>query len=144
MIIEKKLEILDGLPILFIKDLSAIICSDFHLGYEGISADSGIFLPKINLKSIKAILKKAKDLTNATSIIITGDIKNDFSKVHTEELNEYLELINYIKSELSISDIKIIKGNHDNFIDSIAITFSASLVASLYLLIIAYERALLK
>ncbi len=119
MIIEKKLEILDGLPILFIKDLSAIICSDLHLGYEGIAADSGTFLPKINLKNIKNILKKAKDLTDATSIIITGDIKNDFSKVHTEEFNEYIELIDYIKSELLISDIKIIKGNHDNFIDSI-------------------------
>ncbi len=119
MILAKELEILDGLPVLYIKKLNALVCSDLHLGYEGIFADKGIFLPKTNLKNITEQLKKASEMTGATSLIITGDIKNDFSKVHNEELNEYIELINYIKITLHISDIKIIKGNHDNFIDSI-------------------------
>jgi len=47
------IEIIDGTPIVYIKDLSAIVCSDLHLGYEGVMAENGIFLPKINLKKDK-------------------------------------------------------------------------------------------
>ncbi|MEM0200824.1 MAG: metallophosphoesterase [Candidatus Micrarchaeaceae archaeon] len=119
MILDKNVEIIEGLPVIYIKSLSAIVCSDLHLGYEGVFADSGTFLPKRNLSHIMKILKIAKEKTNANTLIITGDIKNDFSKVHTEELNEYFDLISYIKLKLKIEDIKIIKGNHDNFIDSI-------------------------
>jgi putative SbcD/Mre11-related phosphoesterase len=119
MIINKDIKIIEGLPIIYIKSLSAIVCSDLHLGYEGILADSGTFLPKRNLSHILKLLTIAKEKTKATTLIITGDIKNDFSKVHNEELNEYLELINYVKLKLKIENIQIIKGNHDNFIDSI-------------------------
>lgn len=121
MIIEKEIEILDGLPIIYIKKLSAIVCSDLHLGYEGVAAERGTFLPKTNLRHIMKILKEAKNRTNANAIIITGDIKNDFSKFHLEELNEYLELVNYLKNMLNINDIRIIKGNHDNFLDSVSV-----------------------
>ncbi len=119
MIIDNDVEIIEGLPIIYIKSLSAIVCSDLHLGYEGVFADSGTFLPKRNLSHILKLLKEAKEKTNAKTLIITGDIKNDFSKVHNEELNEYLDLVTYVKTKLEIQDIQIIKGNHDNFIDSI-------------------------
>lgn len=119
MIINNDVEILEGLPVVYIKSLSAIVCSDLHLGYEGVFADSGTFLPKRNLSHILKILSEAKVKTNANTLIMTGDLKNDFSKVHTEELNEYIDLIKYVKSKLNIKNIQIIKGNHDNFIDSI-------------------------
>ena len=119
MILEKNIEILEGLPVIYIKSLSAIVCSDLHLGYEGVVAERGTFLPKTNLNHILSILELAKKRTNATSLIITGDIKNDFSKVHLEELNEYNEFIKTAKEKLKITDIKIIKGNHDNFLDSV-------------------------
>lgn len=111
------IEILDGLPFLYIKKLSAIAGSDLHLGYEGVMADKGIFIPKANLRNIKKMVKKAVEKSNADTMIINGDIKNEFSKVHVEEFNEFHDFAKFIKEELGMKKIILIKGNHDNFID---------------------------
>jgi len=110
------IEIIDGTPIVYIKDLSAIVCSDLHLGYEGVMAENGIFLPKINLKKIKDIIANAVNQRKPARIIVDGDIKNEFSKVHVEEFNELYEFVNFLRG-LGIKEIILIKGNHDNFVD---------------------------
>ncbi len=117
MLLSKDVEILDGLPVLFIRPLSALVCSDLHLGYEGVMADSGSFLPKINLKNAKLILSKAAKETLPECLIVDGDIKNEFSKVHAEEFNEFSEFVGFVKEDLRIKRVILIKGNHDNFID---------------------------
>ena len=111
------LEIIEGLPILYIKSLSAIVCTDLHLGYEGVMADKGHFLPKANLNNIKKKIAEAVSTTGASRIIVDGDIKNEFSKVHIEEFNEFHGFVEYMRKTLRIKDIILIKGNHDNFID---------------------------
>lgn len=120
MMIRKGIEIVDGLPVLYIKSLSAIVCTDLHLGYEGVVADRGTLLPKVNLRNIKKIIKEAVEKTGAEKIIVDGDIKNEFSKVHLEEFNEFQEFVNYLRKELKIKKIILIKGNHDNFIDQLS------------------------
>jgi len=119
MEVEKGVDAVEGLPVLYVKRLSALVCSDLHLGYEGVMADRGIFLPKVNLKSIKSIIKNAVDVSQAENIIIDGDIKNEFSTVHNEELNEFAELVGFLTGELELKKIIMIKGNHDNFINRI-------------------------
>ncbi|MFP3278130.1 MAG: metallophosphoesterase [Candidatus Micrarchaeota archaeon] len=111
-----EIEIIDGTPIVYIKDLSAIVCSDLHLGYEGVMAENGIFLPKINLKKIKEMIANAVNERKPARIIVDGDIKNEFSKVHVEEFNELYEFVNFLRG-LGIKEIILIKGNHDNFVD---------------------------
>jgi uncharacterized protein len=123
------IELLDGLPIIYIKSLSAIACSDLHLGYEGVMADKGTFLPKVNLRKIKESLKKAVEATGAERIIVDGDIKNEFSDVHVEEFNEFYDLTNYIKRELKIKTVTLIKGNHDNFIERLKEPFKFEIYA---------------
>lgn len=115
----KDLEIVDGYPILHVRSLNALVCSDLHLGYEGVMADRGTFLPKVNLKRIKRLLKGAAESTGADSVIIDGDIKNEFSKVHLEEFNELKELVDYLRGDLKFRSVTLIKGNHDNFVDRI-------------------------
>ncbi len=117
MLISKGVEIIDGLPILYLKKISAIACTDLHLGYEGVMADKGTFAPKANLNGIKSILKEAVERTSANAVIVDGDIKNEFSKVHFEEFNEFRDFIIYLKKDLGIDRVVLIKGNHDNFID---------------------------
>ena len=117
MNITEDIEIIEGLPILFVRSMSALVCSDLHLGYEGVAADKGIMIPKTNFRKIKEQLGKAQEHAHASCIIINGDIKNEFSKVHTEEFNEFNDLVKYLKGELGIKKIILIKGNHDNFID---------------------------
>lgn len=110
------IEILDGLPLIYIKELSALACADLHLGYEGVMSENGVFLPKINLKKIKEMLGKAIDEKKPKRLIVDGDIKNEFSKVHVEEFNELYELVNFLR-EKGLKEIILIKGNHDNFVD---------------------------
>jgi putative SbcD/Mre11-related phosphoesterase len=111
------LEIVDGLPVMHIRSLGALACADLHLGYEGVMASRGGFIPKINLKRIKETLGIAARKTGARSIIVDGDIKNEFSEVHAEEFNEFRELMHFLKEELRMKGLFLVKGNHDNFVD---------------------------
>ncbi len=125
--------IVSGMPILFIKKLNAVVCSDLHLGYEGVMADRGIFLPKTNLKRIKEMLGRSIEKTGASKVIIDGDIKNEFSKVHMEEFNEFRELVDFLKG-LDVEEIHLVKGNHDNFIDRFEKPFDIKIYRQEFLL----------
>ncbi|MGC8699488.1 MAG: metallophosphoesterase [Candidatus Micrarchaeia archaeon] len=111
-----KLEIIEGTPLIYISELSAIACADLHLGYEGVMSKNGIFLPKVNLKKIEEVLGKAISKKRPKRIIVDGDIKNEFSEVHVEEFNELYGFVNFLRDS-GIEEIILIKGNHDNFVD---------------------------
>ena len=113
----KGLEMIEGLPLLYIKRLNAIACSDLHLGYEGVLAGRGSFLPKVNLRNIKKTIRTGTESCGANRIIIDGDIKNEFSGIHEDEFNELKELVEYLRNDLQFKSIVLIKGNHDNFVD---------------------------
>ncbi len=103
------------MPVIFIKSMNALVIADPHLGYEGVMAKKGALIPKVNLKHICKIVKSAAELTDAKTLIVDGDIKNEFSTVDEEEFNEMLDFVNFTK-ENGISLI-LIKGNHDNFVE---------------------------
>ncbi len=111
----KDVELIEGKPIAYIRSIKAFVLSDIHLGYEAHSARNGVLVPKVNLAYMKKMLKDAKAGREVHMLIITGDIKNDFSSVETEELNEIMELVEF--AALEGLKVILIKGNHDNFID---------------------------
>ena len=111
------IELADGLPVLYIKSLDALVCSDLHLGYEGVMANRGSFVPKLNLRRIKETLALAAKKYGPKNVIVVGDIKNEFADVHVEEFNEFREFMRFLRDELKIERVSLIKGNHDNFID---------------------------
>lgn len=109
------IELIDGVPIAYIRSLRALVFSDLHLGYEGQMAKKGVFVPKVNLKRITEAISHSANGRGIERLIIVGDIKNDFSTVDTEEFNELYELINFAKQKGF--SLVLIKGNHDNFVD---------------------------
>ncbi|MDE1856800.1 MAG: metallophosphoesterase [Candidatus Micrarchaeota archaeon] len=115
MRLNSDVELLDGMPIAHIRSLSMIVVSDLHLGYESHMAKRGTLIPKVNLKRIVKDLGKAIDTTGAKTILIDGDIKNEFSRVEEDEFNEFYDIVQLIKKR-GLSLI-LIKGNHDNFIE---------------------------
>ncbi len=115
MLLGEDLEMIDGLPVLYIRSLKALVISDLHLGYEGGMVKGGVAIPKANLKSIIETLEKAFEGREVHRLIVVGDIKNDFSKVLAEELNELRSVTDFAKGKGA--SIDLIKGNHDNFID---------------------------
>jgi len=109
------IELIDGLPVIHIKSLNALVVADLHLGYEGVMAKKGVLLPKVNLKKIMAALTTALVKTRAKVIIVDGDIKNEFSKVDEEEFNELYDFVAFVRNRGV--DLTLIKGNHDNFVE---------------------------
>ncbi len=118
MMLNDDIEILEGIPLIYIKSINAVACSDLHLGYEGVMAKNGTFLPKANLRRIKGFVDDALEKSNAKNLILVGDIKNEFSEIEADEFNELKELSEHVL-EKGIK-LTIIKGNHDTFIDRLA------------------------
>lgn len=109
------IELLNGMPIAYIRSIGALAIADLHLGYEGVMAKHGVYLPKTNLRKITEVLSKALEETHAKSIVVNGDIKNEFSDVDEEEFNELFDFIKFLK-ERDVEPV-LIKGNHDNFVE---------------------------
>ena len=115
MKIDRDVELVEGLPMAFIRSINSVVVADLHLGYEGRMARGGVFIPKANLKRIIKDIGGAIDSTGADRIIVVGDIKNEFSDVAHEEFNELYEVIKFCR-ERHVA-LELVKGNHDNFID---------------------------
>ena len=120
-------ELVDGLPIAYIKSLNALAMSDLHLGYEGMMAGRGVLIPKINLKRILEATDAALKKTKAKRIIVNGDIKNEFSRVDIEEFNELYDFIAFARERKV--ELTLIKGNHDNFVERYREPFNLSVHA---------------
>ncbi len=115
MKLNEDIELLEGMPIAYIKSINAIAVADLHLGYEGVMAKRGIYLPKTNLRKILEALGDAIGETHAKSVVVDGDIKNEFSDVDEAEFNELFDFIKFLK-EKGVDPV-LIKGNHDNFVE---------------------------
>ncbi len=115
MIVDNDVELMEGLAIAHIKSINALVVADLHLGYEGHMAKSGVFVPKVNLNKIIKDLQLGLKKSRATSIIVVGDIKNEFSNVEQDEFNELHEIIKFCREKRV--ELLLVKGNHDNFID---------------------------
>lgn len=126
MQINEFIELIEGMPAAYIKPLNSIIISDTHLGYEGQMSVSGTLIPNRNLSFIEDIIEKAVIITGANRLIITGDLKNDFSDLKYYERKEIGELIEFCE-KLSIKLI-LIKGNHDNYLDRIKNSYNVEII----------------
>ena len=120
--------IIPGEPALYISKYDAIIINDLHLGFEEALARGldysdkaakyfpGMIVPRIQLKKIKESLRNIYNLVKPRRIIINGDLKHAFDRLLRQERRETRELLEFILNDLGIKDLKIIRGNHDNFL----------------------------
>ena len=101
---------------LLIKD--CLVISDIHLGYEYALNREGFMIPRFQYKKIIDRLKEIIDASNASKIIVNGDLKHEFVKISKQEWNEVIDFIKFLKEHFD--EIILIKGNHDNFTGFIA------------------------
>lgn len=127
MQLTKDIELLEGLPVAYIRSLDALAVADLHLGYEVVMAKKGMLLPKVNFKKIMETIKEAAEKTKAKSIIVDGDIKNEFSEVDQEEFNELFDFVKSVR-EMKLEPV-LIKGNHDNFVERYREPFNLKIYA---------------
>ncbi len=113
MKILKDIEIVD----LALKYKDILIIGDLHLGFEESLIKQGFLIPYSQLKKtisrLEKIIKKAKPKT----IIINGDLKDEFGTISRQEWKEITQFIEFLQKT---SKVIFIKGNHDTILDPIA------------------------
>lgn len=115
----------------YIESIDAIVIADLHLGFEGIAAEHGIFIPKIQFKKEMAELKEILKKVKAEKIIINGDVKHEFSETGHHEFREVSRLYTFLKE--NFDRVIQIKGNHDNFIIYVCRKYGVKLYDNLQL-----------
>ncbi len=104
-------------PVLYLEDIDSLAIADLHLGYEVLSSEHGLSIPKIQFKKSMDMINHIIDIKNVSRIIIVGDIKHEFSET---SYHEYKEVSIFLESLSKLfKEIIIIKGNHDTFITRI-------------------------
>ncbi|MCY0859490.1 MAG: metallophosphoesterase [Sulfolobaceae archaeon] len=111
----------EDLPVIYIKKINAIVMSDIHIGYEEDMARKGIFIPKIQLKRFLNIYKRAIEAFHTNKVILNGDVKHIFETLGRQEREELNEMFKELKEDGI--DVKLVKGNHDNFISKVTSKF---------------------
>ena len=110
--IDTGIEIID--LALYLPSYKTIIFSDFHIGYEEMLTQRGIFIPRFQfkdtIKRLDRIFSKLKSKKLKT-IVINGDLKHEFGVISTQEWREVLKLIDYFSKKCQ--KIILVKGNHD-------------------------------
>ena len=116
MEISKGIKIVD--TSLWFEAEKVLVINDLHIGYEEALHRKGILVPRFQLEQIMNKLKAILEKTKPAKIIINGDLKHEFGKVLRQEWKEVLELLDFLLQ--NISEVIIIKGNHDPIIQPIA------------------------
>ncbi|MFQ5816173.1 MAG: hypothetical protein ACE5G7_06720 [Candidatus Hydrothermarchaeaceae archaeon] len=83
-----KFEVIEPYAAVFIRDIDSIAFSDLHLGYEGIMAENGVFLPRVQFEKEVEVVKGILEKQRAKRVIINGDIKHEFSETSYHEYKE--------------------------------------------------------
>jgi len=114
-------EILPGVRVtndrcLLLDDGPTVVLGDLHLGYESALEEEGLYLPRINTDSIRDSLNKILSKYEPKRVVLLGDIKHDFKRSRREARVEVLRIIDLLTEE---TDVIVVKGNHDNFLQNI-------------------------
>ncbi|MCL2148417.1 MAG: metallophosphoesterase [Methanomassiliicoccaceae archaeon] len=114
-------EILPGVRVtndrcLMLDDGRTAVLGDLHLGYESALEEEGMYIPRMNTESIRDALNGILSEHEPERVVLLGDIKHDFKRSRREAAEEVRRIIRLLAEA---SDVIVIKGNHDNFLQNI-------------------------
>ncbi|MCD6171909.1 MAG: metallophosphoesterase [Thermoplasmata archaeon] len=101
------------------------VISDLHIGYEGVLQSQGVMMPKYQKKILIKRIEKIIEKFNPNLLIINGDFKHEFGKNLRQEWNETKEILKFIAER---TNAILIRGNHDNFLKTIASKMNVKLL----------------
>ena len=112
--ITDKMKIVNGLPLLFLEDISALVAADLHLGIESIMREEGTSAPHNQTDKQIEIFVTYLTKLKPKYLILNGDVKHSFSEPSKIENRDVKKFIREVSSK--VSQVHIIKGNHDIFL----------------------------
>lgn len=125
-----------------VKIEDTLIISDLHFGYETSLNSQGMMIPQFQFEKIIDSLDSIQNKANTSNIILNGDIKHNFSSINKQEWREVLSFIDYL-SDIFV-DIRVVKGNHDNFTQYILnkrdITLEDEIILNNYLITHGHKK----
>ena len=110
-------ETVDSKPCLYVEEQDLLVISDLHLGLEESLTKDGNYVPRHQMEGITEDIKDISEETEASRILVNGDIKNEFSTTRYSESKEIKEFFKTLKN--SFDDVILIQGNHDNFVENV-------------------------
>ncbi len=127
-----EIELIENTNAIYIKKLDLVVISDLQLGEElYLAKEKGIYVPQIQLKEIKKELEVVFKKTMAKRILINGDVKHEFGEISQQEWREVIELVNFLRKRAR--EIIVVRGNHDNYLLTIASKINLRVFNSFYL-----------
>lgn len=117
----RSLEILPGVRVtnercLVIDDGPTAVLGDLHLGYESALEEEGMYIPRMNTESIRDAINNILYEYEPKRVVLLGDIKHDFKRSRYEAREEVKKIIQML---MEASEVIVVKGNHDNFLQNI-------------------------
>ncbi len=100
---------------IYIRADDTLAISDLHLGYEAALQAEHVAIPRFQLEPMLKRLEKLLARYNPERVIINGDMKHEFSKNKGQEWDE----VETILDMLAYREVVIIRGNHDNYLQTI-------------------------
>jgi putative SbcD/Mre11-related phosphoesterase len=104
-------------PAVHFPEIDLVAIADLHLGLEGSMTSRGNYVPEFQLEQVKKEIKEISSESEASKILVNGDLKNQYSTSYSEK-KEIKELIGELKE--NFDDVILIKGNHDTFVEDLA------------------------
>ncbi len=103
----------------YFKALDLVAISDLQLGEERYYAvEAKVFVPEVQLQVILKELEAVKEKTGAGRLLIDGDFKHEFGEASRQEWKE-VEAV-YNKAKNLFREVIVVRGNHDNYLLTIA------------------------
>lgn len=101
---------------IYLRDISAVVVSDLHLGFEEEMNLRGLFLPKLQRDHVESLIDRIIERYNPDTLIINGDFKHEFSRNLPQEWEDIVHFINRYKDQVKLH---FVRGNHDNYLIAI-------------------------
>ncbi len=107
---------ISDLHCIYLRDISAAVVSDLHLGFEEEMNLHGLFLPKLQRDHVEGMVDQIIERYNPDTLIINGDFKHEFSKNLPQEWDDIMHFISRYEKQLKLH---FVRGNHDNYLITI-------------------------
>ncbi|MDR0508616.1 MAG: metallophosphoesterase [Candidatus Methanoplasma sp.] len=101
---------------LILDDGPTAVLGDLHLGYESALEEEGMYIPRMNTESIRDALNNVLLEYEPKRIVLLGDIKHDFKRSKRDAKAEVKKIAELL---MEATDVIVVKGNHDNFLQNI-------------------------
>jgi uncharacterized protein len=93
-----------------------VVIADLHIGYESSLEAEGIHIPRIQTRTVISSLGRLMDKYEPDHLVIVGDLKHEFSRNLGQEMKDVRKVLDSVSDR---TDIVLVKGNHDNYIENI-------------------------